>query len=73
MQESLSLSDRFGLTVCYSAPGKKEFLEIVFAMAREKGIKLSDKELAEGAERFALAKGGRSPRCAKQYVEALLV
>lgn len=72
MQESLSLSDRFGLTVCYSVPGKKEFLEIVFAMARDKGISLSDRELAEGAERFALAKGGRSPRCARQYVEALL-
>ena len=28
-------------------------------------------ELCAGAERFALAKGGRSPRCAKQYVESL--
>ena len=71
MQESLSLSDRFGLAVCYTAPSKREFLEIVTAMARERGITLSDDELAAGAERFALAKGGRSPRCAKQYVESL--
>ena len=71
MQESLSLSDRFGLAVCYTAPSKREFLEIVTALARERGITLSEEELAAGAERFALAKGGRSPRCAKQYVESL--
>ena len=71
MQETLSLSDRFGLTVCYTVPDKKEFLKIVHAMAEEKGIKISASELEMGAERFALAKGGRSPRCAKQYVESL--
>lgn len=71
MQETLSLSDRFGLRVGYSVPGKKEFLEIVLAMAHEKGIALSDEEICAGAERFALARGGRSPRCAKQYVESL--
>ena len=71
MQESLSLSDRFGLTVCYTIPSKKEYLAIVLAMARENGITMSEEELCNGAERFALAKGGRSPRCAKQYVESL--
>lgn len=71
MQESLSLSDRFGLAVCYSIPSKKEFLEIVSALANEKGIDMSQEELAMGAERFALSRGGRSPRCAKQYIESL--
>ena len=71
MQETLSLSDRFGLTVCYTVPKKSEFLEIVAAMAKEKGISISETELFAGAERFALVKGGRSPRCAKQYVESL--
>ena len=71
MQETLSLSDRFGLAVCFTAPGKKEFLRIVISMARQRGVDLSDEELCAGAERFALARGGRSPRCAKQYVEAL--
>ena len=71
MQESLSLSDRFGLSVCYSIPSKKEFLEIVCSLAEEKGIDISLEELTEGAERFALARGGRSPRCAKQYIESL--
>lgn len=71
MQETLSLSDRFGLSVCYTVPQKEEYLSIVRAMARQKGIKIADNELDAGAERFALAKGGRSPRCAKQYVESL--
>lgn len=71
MQETLSLSDRFGLAVCYSDPSKKEFVEIVCALAKEKGIDMTEEELSAGAERFALARGGRSPRCAKQYVESL--
>lgn len=72
MQETLSLSDRFGLKVCYTVPSKREFVEIVVALAKDKGITVDENELAMGAERFALANGGRSPRCAKQYVESLL-
>ena len=71
MQETLSLSDRFGLSVCYTVPGKKEFLEIVTAMAKQRSIKMPGDELCAAAERFALARGGRSPRCAKQFVESL--
>lgn len=71
MQESLSLSDRFGLAVCYTVPSKNEYIDIVCALAKEKGIDMTDDELAMGAERFALARGGRSPRCAKQYIESL--
>lgn len=72
MQESLSLSDRFGLAVCYSVPSKKEYLDIVFALANEKHLSKSQDELTLEAERFALSKGGRSPRCAKQFIESLL-
>ncbi len=71
MQESLSLSDRFGLAVCYSIPTKDEFVDIVCALAEEKGIDMTREELEKGSERFALSRGGRSPRCAKQYVESL--
>ena len=71
MQETLSLSDRFGLAVCYSIPSKKEFVDIVCALAKQKGLDMTREELEKGAERFALSRGGRSPRCAKQYVESL--
>ena len=71
MEESLSLSDRFGLSVCFSAPNKDKFLQIVLALAEDYGIKADEQELCLGAERFALERGGRSPRCAKQYIKSL--
>ncbi len=73
MQETLSLSDRFGLAVNFGNPDKKEYLEIVFALADRAGIDKSPEELATLAERFALGRGGRSPRCAKQFIESLSV
>lgn len=69
MQETLSLSDRFGLSVCFGNPDKKEYLEIVFALADKAGIHMDRNELSTLAERFALGRGGRSPRCAKQFIE----
>ncbi len=71
MQESLSLSDRFGLSVYFSNPDKYEYLKIVKSLSHRAGIKLEENELSILAERFALKKGGRSPRCAKQFVESL--
>lgn len=71
MQETLSLSDRFGLSVCFGNPDKKEYLDIVFALADKAGIKKDAEELSILAERFALGRGGRSPRCAKQFIESL--
>ncbi len=73
MQETLSLSDRFGLSVCFSNPDKKEYLDIVYSLAKKYNLNIDEKELAIKAESFALNKGGRSPRCAKQFVESLLV
>ena len=71
MQETLSLSDRFGLSVCFSNADKNEYLEIVFALAEKSGIEMDKNELSILAERFALGRGGRSPRCAKQFIESL--
>ena len=72
IQEQASLSERFGLTVLYSAPNKTEYLEIVRGLAERKAIKLPVEELESGAEAFALEKGGRSARCAEQYTNRLL-
>ena len=73
MQETLSLSDRFGLSVCFGNPDKKEYLDIVYALADKSGLRIDPEELSVLAERFALGRGGRSPRCAKQFIESLLV
>lgn len=69
MEEQLSLSDRFGLTVCFSSTGKKEYLSIVRQLADDAGITIPEEELAVLAERWAISKGGRSPRRAKQFVD----
>lgn len=68
MQETLSLSDRFGLSVNFSKPDKKEYLEIVRSLAKERGLSIPMEELEHGAEQWALERGGRSPRCARQYI-----
>lgn len=73
MQETLSLSDRFGLAVCFSNPDKKEYLDIVYSLADKAGLDYDKNDLGVKAETFALGRGGRSPRCAKQFVESLLV
>lgn len=68
IQESLSLSDRFGLSINFSIPDREKYLDIVHALAAERGLAVDGKELEVGAERWALERGGRSPRCAKQYI-----
>ncbi len=72
LQETLSLSERFGLTVLFSKPNKQLYLEIVKKLAERQGIQMPEKELEVQAEAFALKKGSRSARCAEQFVESLL-
>ncbi len=72
MQETLSLSERFGLTVLFSKPDKKLYLTIVKELARRAGIRTDEKELEIQAEAFALRKGNRSARCAEQFIDSLL-
>lgn len=71
MEEQLSLSDRFGLTVCFSSTGKKEYLSIIRQLAADDKIDMSDEQLCALAERWALVKGGRSPRRARQFIDYL--
>jgi len=71
MQEQISLSDRFGLSVCFSTPGREEYLAIVDALAAQYGLRNTE-ELALRAERYAIERGGRSPRAARQFVEHMI-
>ena len=72
MQETLSLSERFGLTVLFSKPNKQLYLTIVKELAKRVGITMDEKELELQAEAFALRKGNRSARCAEQFINSLL-
>ncbi|MBQ7335471.1 MAG: ATP-binding protein [Clostridia bacterium] len=72
MQELVSLSERFGIHVTFSKPNKDTFLHIVRHLAQENGIDIGREELELLAERFALERGGRSARLARQFVDGLL-
>ncbi len=73
LQETLSLSARFGLRVNFSRPDKNSYVAIAYELAKSKGINMSEKDIALKAEQFAISSGnGRSPRTAKQFVEQLL-
>lgn len=68
LASSTSLSDRFGLEITFSTPDKDEYLEIIDFLAEQAGLTLPAEELHLLAERFALRKGGRSPRTAQQFI-----
>lgn len=72
MQETLSLSARFGLRVNFTRPDKKAYIAIVRELAGNCGINISDADLALKAEQFALQGSGRSPRTARQFVNQLI-
>lgn len=73
MQEKLSLVQRFGITINFSAPGKKEYMEIVRQLARrQEGIRLTDEELMAEANKWELSHGGMSGRTAQQFIDYLL-
>ena len=72
MQELISLSERFGIHITFSKPNKETFLHIVHHLAKESGIEMPTEELNGLAERFALERGGRSARLAKQFIDGLL-
>lgn len=72
MQELISLSERFGIHVTFSKPNKQTYLHIVHSIAKERALDMEEAELDVLAERFALERGGRSARFARQFVDGLL-
>lgn len=72
LQETLSLSERFGLVVLFSKPNKTLYLDIVHELAVRNGIDVPTEELDIMAEAFALRRGNRSARCAEQFIASLM-
>ncbi|MBQ4396789.1 MAG: ATP-binding protein [Clostridia bacterium] len=69
IQESLSLSDRFGVQVTFLAPDRTNYFRIIHALAQERRLRVDALELEMAAERWATLKGGRSPRTAVQFID----
>lgn len=68
LNEKISLSDRFGLTISFEAPNKQQYLEIVEAIAKKEGISYSKDELYKEAIAWELYQKGRSGRTARQFI-----
>ena len=72
VQEKLSLVARFGVTIYFGAPDKREFEQIVSTLAKRYGVRMQEERLLAEANKWELAHGGLSGRCAKQFIDYLL-
>ncbi len=72
INETISLSDRFGLIINYYSPDQKEYLAIIDHMLRKEGITLSPEELRIAGVRWEMTHSGRNGRTAKQFVRHYL-
>ena len=68
VEEKLSLSARFGVSVYFGSPDKKLFNEIVKGLAAKNNIKVDEATLLAEANKWELSHGGFSGRCAEQFI-----
>ena len=67
LEEKLALSDRFGLVLGFYACDQTTYLEIVSHWLAKAGIETLDDSARESALRYALERGNRSGRIARQF------
>ena len=72
VQEKLSLAARFGESIFFVGPSKKEFQNIVIELAKRNGIVMPKEELLLAANKWELQHNGLSGRTAQQFIDALL-
>ena len=72
VQEKLSLAYRFGVTIYFGAPVRKEFQEILRVLAERNGVDMPPEQLYLEANAWELSHGGRSGRTAQQFIDHLL-
>ncbi|MBD2201519.1 ATP-binding protein [Calothrix sp. FACHB-1219] len=71
MQEKLSFSDRFGLTLTFEGADQKTYLQIVRHLAAQAEIDISQADLEYQALQWATRHNGRSGRTARQFIDFL--
>lgn len=72
VEEKLSLVSRFGVTIGYSKPMQKEYLDIVLSLAERNSIRMDKEELKKEAVRWEMTHGGKSGRTAQQFINYLI-
>ena len=71
VQEKLSFSDRFGLTLTFEPADQPTYLGIVHHLAQQADVKLPPDELDYRAKQWATRHNGRSGRSARQFIDFL--
>ncbi len=71
ISEKLSLSDRFGLALGFYPVDQELYLAIVRHLARRRKLRLTTKRLEREALQWALDRGARSGRVARQFIDDL--
>jgi predicted AAA+ superfamily ATPase len=71
VQEKLSFSDRFGLTLTFEPADQTTYLEIVQHLAQQAGLAIDPQALEFRALQWATRHNGRSGRTARQFVDFL--
>ena len=71
LEDTLALSDRFGLTILFQNLNKQEYLGLVASLAAVHNIPITE-QLKLDAEKWAIIKAVRSPRTAVQFVNAIV-
>ena len=71
VQEKLSLVARFGVSIFFCAPDKKQFQNIVKTLAERHQVEMPEGELLLEANKWELQHGGLSGRTAQQFIDYL--
>lgn len=71
VEEKLSFSDRFGLTLTFEPPDQRRYLEIVRHLAGQRRLDIPLEDLDAQALQWATRHNGRSGRSARQFIEQL--
>ena len=71
LQETFSLSDRFGIRIAFVAPTQAQYLEIVSALAEQRCLAIDHAYLRTRAIAWAQQQNGFSGRTARQFVDFL--
>jgi len=69
--EKLSLSDRFGITLAFYRMSQQTYLAVVLHLAARAGLEVDAEDLQREALHWAMGRGTRSGRVARQFIDDL--
>lgn len=72
MQEKLSLATRFGESIYFSSPTRKEFFDMVRELVKRNDIQIPEDELMVKATKWEFDRSDQSGRTAQQFIDYLL-